>query len=207
MKYENELHERGVRYIAGVDEVGRGPLAGPVVAAAVVLPADFFVPGLDDSKKLTAKKREKLFDIIAEQSLAYGIGMIDNVLIDKINILEATKEAMKEAIENAEKALRNKTGSAIGHLLIDAVFLSGMKIPQTSIIKGDEQSVSIAAASIIAKVTRDRMMLEYNDIYPYYGFNNNKGYGTKAHYEGISRYGICKIHRRSFLKNIYYEGK
>ena len=207
MKYENELHERGVRYIAGVDEVGRGPLAGPVVAAAVVLPADFFVPGLDDSKKLTAKKREKLFDIIAEQSLAYGIGMIDNVLIDKINILEATKEAMKEAIENAEKALRNKTGSAIGHLLIDAVFLSGMKIPQTSIIKGDEQSVSIAAASIIAKVTRDRMMLEYNDIYPYYGFNNNKGYGTKAHYDGISRYGICKIHRRSFLKNIYYEGK
>ena len=197
--YEDELHGRGVRYIAGVDEAGRGPLAGPVVAAAVILPTDFSVLGVDDSKKLTAKKREELFSVISERSLAWGIGVIDNAVIDEINILEATKMAMKAAIEEAGRNL-GAAGGAIGHLLIDAVALKDVEIPQTSIIKGDAKSVSIAAASIMAKVTRDRMMDGFHMEYPHYGFDKNKGYGTKAHYEGIAKCGICEIHRRSFLK-------
>ena len=202
--YENELRAEGIRYIGGVDEVGRGPLAGPVTAACVVLPEDFDVLGVDDSKKLSEKKREELFDKIREKALAVGIGMCDNRVIDEINILEATKKAMAEAIRDADSQLEEKSLSPEGteHLLIDAVSLKDVDKPQTSIIKGDAKSLSIAAASIIAKVTRDRLMAEYHRQYPYYGFDTNKGYGTKAHYEGIDKYGITPIHRKTFLKNI-----
>lgn len=216
-KYENELWARGVKYIAGVDEVGRGPLAGPVVAAAVVLPQDFAVIGVDDSKKLSEKKREELFTLIQENALAIGIGMRDNIRIDEINILEATKEAMADAIAEAQRALAVRaaesegnapaaeaqhTEAKIGHVLFDAMKIDSVHIEQTSLIKGDSKSVSIAAASIIAKVTRDRMMVGYAKQYPDYAFESNKGYGTKAHYEGISRAGICPLHRKTFLKNI-----
>ena len=199
--YERELRAAGKRYIAGVDEVGRGPLAGPVVAACVVLPEDFDVLGVDDSKKLSEKKREQLYDAILSEALAYGIGMQDNASIDEINILEATKEAMRCAIIEAEQRLREKTGCGIDHILIDALTLREIAIPQTGIIKGDSASLSIAAASILAKVTRDRMMVEYDSIYPGYAFAKNKGYGTKAHYEGLQAQGMTPIHRRSFLKN------
>lgn len=199
--YERELRAAGKRYIAGVDEVGRGPLAGPVVAACVVLPEDFDVLGVDDSKKLSEKKREQLYDAILSEALAYGIGMQDNASIDEINILEATKEAMRCAIIEAEQRLREKTGCGIDHILIDALTLREVAIPQSGIIKGDSASLSIAAASILAKVTRDRMMVEYDSIYPGYAFAKNKGYGTKAHYEGLQAQGMTPIHRRSFLKN------
>ena len=199
--YERDLRAAGKRYIAGVDEVGRGPLAGPVVAACVILPEDFDVLGVDDSKKLSEKKREQLYDAILSEALAYGIGMQDNASIDEINILEATKEAMRCAILEAEQALRAKTGCGIDHILIDALTLREVAIPQTGIVKGDGASLSIAAASILAKVTRDRMMIEYDSIYPGYAFAKNKGYGTKAHYEGLQAQGMTPIHRRSFLKN------
>ena len=199
--YERDLRAAGKRCIAGVDEVGRGPLAGPVVAACVVLPEDFDVLGVDDSKKLSEKKREQLYDAILSEALAYGIGMQDNASIDEINILEATKEAMRCAILEAERALRAKTGCGIDHILIDALTLREIAIPQTGIIKGDSASLSIAAASILAKVTRDRTMVEYDSIYPGYAFAKNKGYGTKAHYEGLQAQGMTPIHRRSFLKN------
>lgn len=200
--YERDLRAAGKRYIAGVDEVGRGPLAGPVVAACVILPEDFDVLGVDDSKKLSEKKREQLYDAILSKALAYGIGMQDNASIDEINILEATKEAMRCAILEAEQALRAKTGCGIDHILIDALTLREVAIPQTGIVKGDGASLSIAAASILAKVTRDRMMIEYDSIYPGYAFAKNKGYGTKAHYEGLQAQGMTPIHRRSFLKNL-----
>ncbi|MDO4482330.1 MAG: ribonuclease HII [Bacillota bacterium] len=191
---ENEIHAEGVRYIAGIDEVGRGPLAGPVVAAAVVLPEDFDVIGVNDSKKLSEKKREELFELIKDKAVSYSFGIVDNEVIDEINILEATKKAMKEAVEGLEVLPE--------HLLIDAVKLEAVDIPQTPVIKGDEKCLSIAAASILAKVTRDRMMVEYAETYPDYSFEKNKGYGTKAHYEDIERAGICPIHRRTFLKKI-----
>ena len=200
--YERDLRAAGKRYIAGVDEVGRGPLAGPVVAACVILPEDFDVLGVDDSKKLSEKKREQLYDAILSEALAYGIGMQDNASIDEINILEATKEAMRCAILEAEQALRAKTGCGIDHILIDALTLREVAIPQTGIVKGDGASLYIAAASILAKVTRDRMMIEYDSIYPGYAFAKNKGYGTKAHYEGLQAQGMTPIHRRSFLKNL-----
>ena len=207
--YERQLWESGIEYVAGVDEVGRGPLAGPVVAAAVVLPRDFDVLGVDDSKKLSEKKREELFDIINEKALAVGIAMRDNFVIDEINILEATKEAMAEAIEKAAEALKirfeaneSTEWTGIGHVLFDAVKIEKVAIPQTALIKGDSKSVSITAASIIAKVTRDRMMVQYAEEYPAYAFESNKGYGTKAHYAGIEAAGICPIHRKTFLKNI-----
>ena len=199
-KWEDALYARGARYIAGVDEVGRGPLAGPVVAAAVALPADFFLPGLDDSKKLSEKKRDAFFDVIAAAAVAHGIGVVDHETIDEINILEATKKAMKAAVEEASGRLRRKNGAALDHALVDALTIEGIDIPRTAIIKGDERSVSIAAASILAKVTRDRMMVQYHAAYPFYGFDKNKGYGTKAHYEGIAKHGICPIHRRSFVR-------
>jgi len=199
--YERDLRAAGKRCIAGVDEVGRGPLAGPVVAACVVLPENFDVLGVDDSKKLSEKKRQQLYDAILTEALAYGIGMQDNASIDEINILEATKEAMRCAIIEAEQRLREKTGCGIDHVLIDALTLREIEIPQTGIIKGDSASLSIAAASILAKVTRDRMMIEYDSIYPGYAFAKNKGYGTKAHYEGLQAQGMTPIHRRSFLKN------
>ncbi len=212
-EYENALYEKGVKYIAGVDEVGRGPLAGPVVAAAVILPEDFALLGVDDSKKLSEKKREELFEQIRDAAVAYGIGCIDNETIDRINILEATKAAMKEALRDLEKKLRDSLGDdwkaltgnpdrrkpcCIQHILIDALTLKDVPIPQTGIIRGDGASVSIAAASILAKVTRDRMMKEYHETYPDYSFDSNKGYGTRAHYEGIKARGLCPIHRKTF---------
>ena len=196
-RYETVLYEKGAIFVAGVDEVGRGPLAGPVVAASVILPPDFDILGIDDSKKLSEKRRNELDVLIRESAIAYGIGMCNEQVIDEINILEATKLAMKEAIREAEKML----GSSVDHILLDAVSLRDLDRPQTSIIKGDCLSVSIAAASIIAKVARDTMMAEYSEIYPHYCFEQNKGYGTQAHYEGIKAHGLCRIHRRSFLKN------
>lgn len=201
MKLFDRENGGGADYVAGVDEVGRGPLAGPVVAAAVVLPQDFDVPGIDDSKKLTEKRRETLYPIIKEKALAYGIGMADHRRIDEINILEATREAMIMAIENAGDMLRKKVGQEIEYVLFDAMKIDSVKIPQASIIKGDSKSLSIAAASVLAKVTRDRMMVEYSSSYPDYAFEKNKGYGTKAHYEGLEKVGKCEIHRMTFLKN------
>ena len=203
-KPEQELHARGYKYIAGVDEVGRGPLAGPVVAAAVILPEDFNILGIDDSKKLSEKKREELYEIIKENAVAYGIGMANHEIIDEINILQATKAAMKQAIEKAEEKLAQAEGKGalIDCVLFDAMKIDEVKKPQQSIIKGDGKVLAIAAASIIAKVTRDRIMIEFADKYPGYAFEKNKGYGTKAHYEGIGIHGICPIHRKTFLKNI-----
>lgn len=201
--FENELYAEGIRYIAGVDEVGRGPLAGPVVSACVVLPEDFDVLGVDDSKKLSEKKRDELFDIILEKAVCYGVGVIDNNIIDEINILQATKLAMRQAIENADIMLCERvSGAEIQHVLFDAMEIKEVDKPQQKIIKGDAKSVSIAAASIVAKVIRDRMMVELAQTYPYYCFESNKGYGTKAHYAGIASHGITPIHRKSFLKNI-----
>jgi ribonuclease HII len=195
-RYEEALYEKGAIFVAGVDEVGRGPLAGPVVAASVILPPDFDIIGIDDSKKLSAKKRKEMDELIRGAAIAYGIGMCNERVIDEINILEATKLAMKEAIHETEKML----GSHIDHILLDAVILRDLERPQTAIIHGDCLSVSIAAASIIAKVARDAMMAEYSLIYPHYCFEQNKGYGTEAHYRGIEEHGFCQIHRRSFLK-------
>lgn len=202
MAFDNEYRgERGV-VVAGIDEAGRGPLAGPVVAACAILPEDFDVIGVDDSKKLSEKRREELYEEILNKALAYGVGISDNSLIDEINILQATKSAMHEALINAQKMLEEKTEQKVGHVLFDAVEIKEVDISQSAIIKGDAKSLSIAAASIIAKVTRDRMMMDYHEQYPYYGFNSNKGYGTKAHYAGIAEHGITPIHRKSFLKNL-----
>lgn len=200
--YERELREKGFQYIAGVDEVGRGPLAGPVVAAAVVLPRDFDVLGVDDSKKLSEKKREALYGEITEKALCWGVGRRDNFVIDEVNILQATKLAMAEAIENAGRMLFDRTGGEIDFVLFDAMKIDAVQKPQMSLIKGDSKSLSIAAASIVAKVTRDREMIRLDEVYPGYGFASNKGYGTKAHYEGLRENGITSVHRRSFLKNM-----
>ena len=194
---ETELHRQGYVNIAGVDEVGRGPLAGPVVAAAVVLPEDFDVLGIDDSKKLSEKRREELFDVILEKAVAWGIGMADHSTIDEINILQATKLAMKDAIADLSGKLEG-----IDYVIFDAVKINDLKLPQEAVIKGDSKILAVAAASIVAKVTRDRMMVAYAEEYPGYGFEKNKGYGTKQHYEGIARQGICPIHRKTFLKNV-----
>lgn len=218
-KPEAELHQQGYKYIAGVDEVGRGPLAGPVVTAAVVLPENFDVLGVDDSKKLSEKRREELYEKIIEGCVAYGIGMSDHQVIDEINILQATKEAMKKAIAECEIMLGEalaggesdeefcESGLAkprkLDFVLFDAVKIEDLDVPQQSIIKGDAKVLAIAAASIVAKVTRDRMMVEYAKEYPWYAFESNKGYGTAAHYEGIREHGTCPIHRMSFLKNMH----
>ena len=191
LKYERNLWAEGKEFVAGVDEVGRGPLAGPVVTAAVILPHDFNILGVNDSKKLSPKKRDELYDIIMEKALAVSIGRREPERIDEINILEATKEAMTDAI----LGLKIKPD----HVLIDALTLKTVNLPQTGIIHGDATSVSIAAASIIAKVTRDREMIEMDKLYPGYAFESNKGYGTKAHYEGLAALGPCPIHRQSFL--------
>lgn len=198
---EAALHEEGFRIIAGVDEVGRGPLAGPVVAAAVVLPEDFNVLGVDDSKKITEKNREKLFTEIKAECVSWGMGMASHEIIDEINILQATKLAMKRAVKDLEKNLAKRGAGSLDMVLFDAVEIEDLDIPQKSYIKGDAKVLAIAAASIIAKVTRDRMMIKYAREYPWYAFEKNKGYGTKAHYEGIREKGICPIHRKSFLKN------
>lgn len=191
LRYERELWASGCRYIAGIDEVGRGPLAGPVVTAAVILPEDFDLLGVDDSKKLTPKKRDMLFDQIKEAAVCWAIGRREPGRIDEINILNATKEAMLDAV--------NGLSVRPDHVLIDAVKLPSLDIPQTSIIHGDALSVSIAAASILAKVTRDREMEEMAKVWPGYSFEKNKGYGTKAHYEGLKALGPCPIHRKTFL--------
>ncbi len=201
-KIEKQLRGEGYGAIAGVDEVGRGPLAGPVVAAAVVLPEDFDIIQINDSKKLSEKKREELFPLIKEQAVAYSVGMITNDIIDEINILEATKRAMRGAILSLDEKLKKLNSGGIDMILIDALTLDGIDIKQRGIIKGDSKSISIAAASVLAKVTRDHMMIEYDKKFPGYGFASNKGYGTKAHYEGIKKLGLCPIHRKTFLKNV-----
>lgn len=187
--FERELYDKGIKFIAGVDEVGRGPLFGPVVAAAVILKKDYNLKGLTDSKKLTEKKRNEFYEIIKKDAVAIGIGIIDEKKIDEVNIYEATKLAMKEAINN----LKIKPE----HILIDAMPLE-LDIPTTSIIKGDSKSESIAAASVIAKVTRDSMMYEMDKKYPLYGFGSHKGYPTKKHIEALKEYGIIEGYRRTF---------
>lgn len=189
LEYETELYKNGIELIAGVDEVGRGPLIGPVVTAAVILPVNYFNENIKDSKKLTERQREKLYDLIMQDAISVAIGIKDERVIDEINILEATKLAMKEAIEKLKVKPQ--------HVLIDAVKLD-LPMPSTSIIKGDAKSESIAAASIIAKVTRDRMLKEMAKEFPMYDLENNKGYGTKKHLEALRKYGPCKYHRMSF---------
>ena len=187
--YERELINQGITLIAGVDEVGRGPLVGPVVTSAVILPLNYKLEGLTDSKKLTEKKRDKFYDIIMHDAISVGIGIIDAKVIDEVNIYEATKLAMKEAID--------KLGVKPEHVLIDAMPLD-IDIPHTSIIKGDAKSLSIAAASVIAKVTRDRMMYELDKKYPMYNYKKNKGYPTKEHIEMINKYGLIDGYRLTY---------
>ena len=194
-KYEHEYEHLG--YLCGIDEVGRGPLAGPVVAGAVILPKDCDILYINDSKKLTAAKREELYDEIMEKAVAAGIGMVSPQRIDEINILQATYEAMREAISKLEPAP--------DILLNDAVTIPEVTIPQVPIIKGDAKSISIGAASIIAKVTRDRLMVEYDQILPEYGFASNKGYGSAEHIAALKKYGPSPIHRRSFIHNFIEE--
>ncbi|MGI6204875.1 MAG: ribonuclease HII [Anaerovoracaceae bacterium] len=201
MEFDNRFITSAVPYAGGVDEVGRGPLAGPVVAACVVLPRDFDIIEVYDSKKLSEKKRNEVAPLIKEKALAYGLGMASEKVIDEINILEATRGAMKAAVHHASQMLEERVGEGIGRVLIDAVTIKDLGIPQTSIMKGDQTSASIAAASIFAKVTRDDMMIKYAEQYPGYAFEKNKGYGTREHYEGIEKFGLCPIHRRTFLKN------
>lgn len=196
--FERELKSRGINFIAGVDEVGRGPLVGPVVAACVVLPNEFNLEGLTDSKKLSEKKREYFYDLIMEQALGVGVGIISEKVIDEVNIYEATKLAMKEAIKNCS--------CQIDHVLIDAMKLD-IDIPSTSIIKGDLKSITISAASVIAKVTRDRMLDELDIKYPMYDFKNNKGYPTKKHLAAIEEYGIISEHRKSYGPVLDYLNK
>lgn len=189
LEYENNLYNEGVTLIAGVDEVGRGPLIGPVVACACILPVNFYHKDIKDSKKLSEKKREEMYKIIKENAISIGLGIVSEKVIDEVNIYEATKIAMKEAIKNL-----NVTPE---HVLIDAMKLE-LNISSTSIIKGDAKSESIAAASIIAKVTRDHMLDEMDKEYPMYDLKNNKGYGTKKHLEALQTYGPCKYHRVSY---------
>ena len=194
---ENSLYSDGYKMICGVDEAGRGPLAGPVCAAAVILPKGLVLPGLNDSKKLTDKKRRELFPIIKEQAIAYGIGLASHEEIDEINILQATYLAMERAIAQLE-------GKA-DFALIDGNRAKDFGLPVRTVIKGDSLSASIAAASVLAKVTRDDIMLEMAEKYPNYGFEVHKGYGTKAHYEALRAHGHSEIHRLSFLKKFYGE--
>ena len=189
LTYEKELYAQGIQLIAGVDEVGRGPLAGPVVAAAVILPKNCKIPGLNDSKKIPKSKHQAIYQAVLDQAISVGIGVKDNHVIDQVNIYEATKLAMLEAIHELEPQPQ--------HLLIDAMKLD-LPISQTSIIKGDANSLSIAAASIVAKVTRDKMMAAYDQEYPGYDFAQNAGYGTTKHLEGLEKQGVSPIHRRSF---------
>lgn len=192
---ESAIINSGKTYVCGVDEAGRGPLAGPVCAAAVILPTDCNIEGLNDSKKLSEKKREALYDIIVEKAIAYNIAFGTLEEIEEYNILEATYIAMNRAIDG----LNIKPD----HALIDGNRVpKGIKVPCDTVVKGDAKSFSIAAASILAKVTRDRLLLEYDQQYPQYNFKKHKGYGTKEHYEAINKYGVCKIHRLSFLKNV-----
>lgn len=192
--YEEELYNHGVNLIAGIDEAGRGPLAGPVVVGCVIMPRDSMIEGVNDSKKISEKKREKLYEQITKEAIAWSVGIVEQKEIDEINILNATKKALTKAIQGL-KTTPNR-------ILVDA--LQGIDtcgIPYTSIIKGDAKNYSIAAASIVAKVTRDRIMLEWDKIYPEYGFAKHKGYGTAAHIASIKENGICMLHRKTFVKN------
>lgn len=192
--YENKLFAEGVTLIAGMDEAGRGPLAGPVTAACCIPDFSKIVEGVNDSKKLTEKKRESLFDLIKSSSVSFSVVSVDEATIDEINILNATKKAMKEALQKLEIKPE--------YLLVDAVKCD-FGLPYSPIIHGDALSYSIAAASVLAKVTRDRLMLEYDELYPEYGFAKHKGYGTKQHIEALKKYGPCPIHRRTFIKNFF----
>ena len=191
---EKNFHEKGIKYIAGIDEAGRGPLAGPVVVASVIMPEDSMIEGVNDSKKVSEKKREKLYDLILEEAVSYGIGIIYQDEIDKINILQATKKGLTEAVEqmNIKPDL----------IMVDALTgIDTLGIPYHSIIKGDAKCYSISAASIIAKVTRDRIMREWDKVYPEYGFASHKGYGTAKHISALKECGPCSLHRRSFIKH------
>ena len=194
MEKEMEIRAKGFTAVCGIDEAGRGPLAGPVVAAAVILPEDIQLPGVNDSKKITEKKREILFDFVKEHALAYGIGEASETEIDEINILQATFLAMRRAVE----ALQIPADYA----LVDGNRIQGLPVPAETVIGGDGKVLSIAAASILAKVTRDRYMRDMAAQYPEYGFEKHKGYGTKAHYAAIEQYGICPLHRKTFLKMV-----
>lgn len=190
-EYENELYDKGIKYIGGVDEVGRGPLIGPVVASCVVLPKDFVLEGLTDSKKLSEKKRNLFYDYIINNCVAYAVGIVSPEEIDEINIYEASRKAMIIAINKVREQIN------LEHVLIDAMPIN-LDIPTTSIIKGDAKSISIAAASVIAKVTRDSMMYELDKKYPMYGFASHKGYPTKKHIEAIHKYGLIDGYRKSY---------
>lgn len=192
--YENEAYEKGYQYVCGVDEAGRGPLAGPVCAAAVILPKGLIIDGVNDSKKLTEKKREALFDVICESALAYSIVFADVAEIEEVNILRATMNAMKRAVEGLDV----KADFAY----IDGNTMPPIEIDGECVVKGDAKSMSVACASILAKVSRDRLMLKYAEEYPQYGFEKHKGYGTKLHTEALKEFGPCPVHRPSFLKKI-----
>ena len=194
---ENSLYSETVQLICGVDEAGRGPLAGPVCAAAVILPRDLQIPGLTDSKKLTDKKRRELFPVIQEQAIAYGIGLVSEQEIDEINILQATFLAMRRALD--QLSVRPDLA------LIDGNRETDFGLPVKTVVKGDSLSANIAAASILAKVTRDNIMIQLSEQYPEYGFEIHKGYGTKAHYAALTEHGASPVHRRSFLKKFYGE--
>ena len=190
-KIEEELYLQGVTSIAGIDEAGRGPLAGPVAVAGVIMPEDSMIEGVNDSKKVSEKKREKLYDLITEQAISYFVAIINHDVIDNINILNATKQGVTQVIDGLEVKP--------DLILVDALtHINTRGIPYDSIIKGDAKCYSISAASILAKVTRDRIMRQWDEIYPQYGFAQNKGYGTKMHIEAIRKYGLCPIHRKSF---------
>lgn len=192
---EKDLYKDGIDTICGIDEAGRGPLAGPVVVAAVIMPKDSMIEGVNDSKKVSEKKREVLYEQIINEAISYGVGIIDQKRIDEINILNATKEGLTMAIKELQVKPQR--------ILVDALtHIDTCGIPYTSIIKGDAKSYSIAAASIIAKVTRDRIMRQWDKVYPDYGFEKHKGYGTKMHIDAIKEFGLCSIHRLSFVKNI-----
>lgn len=195
-QHELEIYQKNpqIQYICGIDEAGRGPLAGPVVVGAVIMPKESWIKGVNDSKKIAEKKREVLFEKITEEAVAYGVGMVDPKTIDEINILNATKLALTKAIQE----LKVKPDL----IIVDALeHINTLGIPYESMIKGDEKVYSVSAASIVAKVTRDRIMRQWDEVYPQYGFEHHKGYGTKAHIEAIRTYGLTPIHRRSFTKN------
>lgn len=194
-QYEMELHESGVNLICGIDEAGRGPLAGPVVVGCAIMPKESFIEGVNDSKKVSEKKREQLYDIITNEAIAWSVGVVEPSEIDEINILNATKKALNLAIKGLKVRPDRILVDALEHIDTDG-------IPYTAVIKGDAKIYSISAASIIAKVTRDRIMYEWDKIYPQYGFAKHKGYGTAKHIEAIRENGICQIHRKSFVKNL-----
>lgn len=204
-KIEEDLYTDGVTSIAGIDEAGRGPLAGPVVVASVIMPKNSMIEGVNDSKKVSEKKRERLYEEITKEAIAYGVGIVNQGEIDSINILNATKEGLTMAVKEMEKKLleKNEGFNKPDIILVDALTkIDTDNIPYKSIIKGDSKIYSIAAASIIAKVTRDRIMRQWAEVYPMYGFEKHKGYGTAAHIAAIKEYGPCPLHRRTFIKNI-----